>query len=206
MPEESHADAPADLRRRRSLSRDTSEGGTAAPPANPTDAPPAQSGGVDHDPTGTDLARAVAGRVKARRRSLRRAPVSPQQRASGAFPDGRDPRLLAAALDGLVDEQGWTSALSVHGVFGRWDQIVGPEVAAHCRPEAFRDGELTIQTDSTAWATQVRLLAATLLRRLNEELGHDTISKVVVRPPEVPSWRRGFRTIRGSRGPRDTYG
>jgi predicted nucleic acid-binding Zn ribbon protein len=145
--------------------------------------------------------------VKARRRSLRRAaaPTS-SQRVSGASPDGRDPRLLAAALDGLVDEQGWRSPVSVHGVFGRWDRIVGPEVATHCRPETFRDGELTVRADSTAWATQVRLLAGTLLRRLNEELGPDTVSKVVVRPPDSPSWRRGFRTIRGSRGPRDTYG
>jgi predicted nucleic acid-binding Zn ribbon protein len=144
--------------------------------------------------------------VKARRRSLRRAGPTPPPGAPGGSADGRDPRLLSAALDGLVDEQGWQSALSVHGVFGRWDQIVGPEVAAHCQPEAFRDGELTIRTDSTAWATQVRLLAATLLRRLNQELGSDAVSRVVVRPPDSPSWRRGKRSIRGSRGPRDTYG
>jgi predicted nucleic acid-binding Zn ribbon protein len=168
--------------------------------------PLAQPREDDHDPTGTDLARTVAARVRARRRAWRRTrPAMPAQ-SSGALPGGRDPRLLSAALDGLVEEQGWQSDVSVHGVFGRWDQIVGAEVAAHCRPETFRDGELTISTDSTAWATQVRLLASTLVRRLNEELGHDTVARVVVQPPAAPSWRRGFRTIRGSRGPRDTYG
>jgi predicted nucleic acid-binding Zn ribbon protein len=204
VPDGPPASPPADDPRSPSPSGDASERGTAVPGDRTPD--PSAPSGQNHDPTGTDLARAVAGRVKARRRSLRRAAPTSSQRVSGVSPEGRDPRLLAAALDGLVDEQDWRSPVSVHGVFGRWDQIVGPEVATHCRPEAFRDGELTVRADSTAWATQVRLLAGTLLRRLNEELGPDTISKVVVRPPDSPSWRRGFRTIRGSRGPRDTYG
>ena len=42
-------------------------------------------------------------------------------------------------------------------------QIVGAEVAAHCLPEEFEAGRLTVRADSTAWATQVRLLAPTLL-------------------------------------------
>ena len=43
-------------------------------------------------------------------------------------------------------------------MFGRWDQLVGADVAAHTRPERFSDGELVVIADSAAWATQVRLL------------------------------------------------
>ena len=43
----------------------------------------------------------------------------------------------------------------MHGVFGRWAEIVGAEVAAHCEPESFADGRLKVRTDSTAWATQL---------------------------------------------------
>ena len=90
-------------------------------------------------------------------------------------------------------------------VFGRWEQIVGPEVAAHTRPDRFGDGELLVIADSTAWATQVRLLAATLVRRLNEELGDGTVRRVVVRGPAAPrqagSWRvRGHRASNGDYG------
>jgi predicted nucleic acid-binding Zn ribbon protein len=90
-------------------------------------------------------------------------------------------------------------------VFGRWEQIVGPEVAAHTRPDRFGDGELLVIADSTAWATQVRLLAATLVRRLNEELGNGTVRRVVVRGPAAPrqagSWRvRGHRASNGDYG------
>ena len=103
-------------------------------------------------------------------------------------------------------ERGWQEAVSVGGVMGRWDAVVGTDVAAHCRPETFEDGVLTVRADSTAWATQVRLLTATLLRRLADEVGEGTVTKVVVRGPASPSWRRGPRVAPGSQGPGDTYG
>ena len=90
-------------------------------------------------------------------------------------------------------------------MFGRWDQIVGPELAAHTRPDGFADGELTITADSTAWATQVRLLAAALVRRLNAELGDGSVTRVKVRGPAAQRRPGQWRT-RDSRGPRDTYG
>lgn len=125
---------------------------------------------------------------------------------SGAHPDARDPAPLGAVVDKFVTSSGWSTDLAVHGVFGRWESIVGAEVAGHCTPERFRDRVVTVRTDSTAWATQLRLLAPTVVRRLNEELGHGTVARIDVEGPEVPSWRRGRRSVRGGRGPRDTYG
>lgn len=116
-----------------------------------------------------------------------------------------DPQPLAAAIDGLLGDQGWRTAAAAGGVFGRWDQIVGPEVAAHTRPGGFTDGELMVIADSTAWATQVRLLAATLIRRLNAELGHGAVRRVKVRGP-VPPRTSGPWRVRDGRGPRDDYG
>jgi predicted nucleic acid-binding Zn ribbon protein len=45
-----------------------------------------------------------------------------------------------------------------------------------------------------------------LVRRLNEELGHGTVTVIEVLGPNVPSWKKGRRSVRGGRGPRDTYG
>jgi hypothetical protein len=50
------------------------------------------------------------------------------------------------------------------------------------------------------------LLTAGLLRRLAEEVGEGTVTKVLVHGPTAPSWRRGPRVAPGSQGPRDTYG
>jgi predicted nucleic acid-binding Zn ribbon protein len=138
---------------------------------------------------------AASGRRRRRTREAR----------SGARPDDRDPQPLGRAIDRLLADRGWEVDAAVGRVLGRWDSIVGPEVAAHCRPESFTDSVLTVTTDSTAWATQVRLLAPALVRRLNEELGSATVSRVRVLGPAVPSWVRGRLSVRG-RGPRDTYG
>jgi predicted nucleic acid-binding Zn ribbon protein len=198
-------------------------------PANPGDAAEPEAAGAggprderpddppadDHDVTGLDLARSVA-------RSLARGPRKPRRgagpprpgsrprrtdpRASGAFPDDRDPQQLDSTIGRLIDERGWRTDVRVHGVFSRWTALVGPQVAEHCRPEAFADGKLLVRTDSTAWATQMRLLAPTVVRRLNEELGDGTVTYIDVKGPNAPSWRKGPRSVRDGRGPRDTYG
>jgi predicted nucleic acid-binding Zn ribbon protein len=117
-----------------------------------------------------------------------------------------DPQPLAAAVEGLLSDQGWGLAAKTGSVFGRWPDIVGPDLAAHTRPETLADGELIVTADSTAWATQLRLLASQLIRRLNTELGDGTVQRVKVRGPAAAPRRPGEWRVRGSRGPRDTYG
>jgi predicted nucleic acid-binding Zn ribbon protein len=164
-----------------------------------------------------DAARVALNRARAAARARGLSPARPAaarlprarvagERRSGAAPDARDPQPVAMSIDRLVAERGWRTPVAVGGVLGRWDQVVGADVAAHCAPESFEDGVLAVRTDSTAWATQVRLLAPTVLRRLAEELGEDVVGRLVVRGPGAPSWRRGPRTAPGGRGPRDTYG
>jgi predicted nucleic acid-binding Zn ribbon protein len=133
-------------------------------------------------------------------------PTGPPRRPHrGGRTRREDPQPLSAALDGLLGDQGWRTAAAIGSVFGRWDQLVGPDVAAHTRPERFSDGELLVIADSSAWATQVRLLTSAVLRRLNEELGHGTVTRVVVRGPAPPR-RMGSLRVRGSRQHTDDYG
>jgi predicted nucleic acid-binding Zn ribbon protein len=117
-----------------------------------------------------------------------------------------DPQSLSSAIGGLLDAEGWNLAAATGSVFGRWPQIVGADLATHTTPEALRDGELTVTADSTAWATQLRLLQAQLIRRLNAELGAGTVLRVKVRGPVTVTRKPGEWRVRGSRGPRDTYG
>ncbi len=184
-------------------------------------------GGVAWDPGGTDLARAVAASFAAAARAGSSGPARHNGRTgggrggrsgrtrtsradrtarSGAGPDDRDPQALDNTMDRLVHERGWAADVAVAGALARWDHIVGSEVAAHCRAERYADAELTVRADSTAWATQVRLLAPSLVRRINEELGDGTVRRVTVVGPSSPSWRKGPRAVRDGRGPRDTYG
>ena len=166
----------------------------------------------EHAADGLDLARTLArvtarstpGRKSAARRTTGRAPRT--GRVSGAHPDDRDPQTLDAALTRVVDDHGWQVDLKVASMFARWGELVGSEIGEHSRAESFADGKLVVRTDSTAWATQLRLLAPTVVRRLNDDLGHGTVVVIEVLGPHAPSWKHGTRSVRDGRGPRDTYG
>ena len=168
----------------------------------------------DHREEGLELARSIARGLAGRTGpagSRRRAGFGKPRRAtgpgsaSGAHPDARDPQTLDATLGRFVSDQGWETELRVHGVFTRWEAVVGREVGQHVTPESYADGRLVVRTDSTAWATQMKLLAATVVRRLNEILGDGTVQVIDVVGPRAPSWSRGRFRVKG-RGPRDTYG
>ncbi len=173
--------------------------------------------GEVHDDSGLDLARAIARGLagKTPSRSSRSGPgrtaaarrwrAARDARSSGAHPDDRDPQTMDETLGRFVSEQGWETELRVHGVFSRWEGIVGREVGQHVTPESYADGRLVVRTDSTAWATQMKLLAPDVIRRLNEVLGEGTVSMIDVEGPRGPSWKRGRFRVKG-RGPRDTYG
>lgn len=185
--------------------------GTADAAGTPESPGPADE---PHRDDGLDLARsltrATAGTTPAARRRLRPRPGSGGEtrrgRLSGSHPDDRDPQLLEGELARLVGDRGWALPLKMRGVFGRWPELVGDDVAAHCTPESFIDGTLVVRTDSTAWATQLKLLTPTIVRRLNEELGHGTVLVIEVLGPHLPTWKKGPRSVRDGRGPRDTYG
>ena len=141
--------------------------------------------------------------MKPRRRP--RADDSAQVR-SGAGRDGRDPALLGEQLDRLLVDRGWQLDVAVGSVMGRWPEIVGPDIASHVEPVSFADGILTVRADSTAWATQMKLLASSVLGRVEAEIGAGAVDQLRVLGPSAPSWSRGRHRSPDSRGPRDTYG
>ena len=141
-------------------------------------------------------------------KSDRRRPAARHRRGgySGAGPDELDPQRIGGVLSGLFAERGWQRPVTEARVFADWPGLVGADVARHCTPAALRDGELRITAESTAWATQLRLMTSTLLARLVAELGPEVVTRISVTGPTGPSWKHGAWSVRGARGPRDTYG
>ncbi len=179
-------------------------------PADPAD-PGGRESATGPAPDGLDLARALTrasarSSPAARAKKRGRTPPPSRSRVTGAHPDERDPQPLDTTVGRLVEDHGWEVDLKVHSVLGRWAELVGADIGAHSTPESFADGRLVVRTDATAWATQLTLLAPQVVRRLNEELGHGTVTAIDVRGPQGPTWKKGPRSVRDGRGPRDTYG
>ncbi len=148
-------------------------------------------------------AAAVARGLAARAGAAPAHPARPAARVTRA--DARDPRLVADTLAALVRDRGWTEDVSVGGVVGRWRDVVGDQVADHCEPETFEDGVLTVRTDSTSWATNLKLLVPQLLRRLADDVGEDVVREVQVLGPGRTGVQAGS-AVGAGRGPRDTWG
>jgi len=89
------------------------------------------------------------------RRTTKGTPVKKTKKSTRS---GRDPELLGSALDKLVIESGWERESSMAKLLNYWGQIVGPEIADHCVPAGFEEGTLRLTAESTAWATQLRML------------------------------------------------
>ncbi len=186
------------------------------PRARTTTQPPTVDASVElpEPRTGPELARAVldAARANRQQRSGQRYTESggpgPGRRLrgySGPGPDPRDPQPLSAMLAKLVKARGWQRPAAEARLFGTWSNVVGADLAAHSRPVMLEDGVLTIEAESTAWATQLRLMSSKLLVRIAGEIGNGVVKKLNIHGPVAPSWAKGPKRVRG-RGPRDTYG
>lgn len=157
----------------------------------------------DDDLSGADLARAMLEQAKARQsRVPRRAPKPPRKKREKG-----DPTTFGAAIEQFLRVRGWEHDARVAAVLSRWPDIAGPDIADHCTPTSLRDGELVLSAESTAWATQLRLLASKIKDRVNADLGAAVVRTVKVhgpassRPKQAGQWR-----VAGGRGDRDTYG
>jgi predicted nucleic acid-binding Zn ribbon protein len=161
---------------------------------------------VEKPRSGIELAREALAQAKAdaKRRGAQPGQAGRKKRSrSGRDPRrGGDPTAFGPAIRELLAARGWEERVAVGGVFGRWPQLVGPELAEHTEPQTFEDGILVVAADSNTWAAQLRLLSGPLVKRLNEELGHGTVQRVkVVGPSSAP---RGTGRLRVTGGRRRT--
>lgn len=142
---------------------------------------------------GSPAPRAVAGKTFRRRRW------------TGPGPDSRDPQMLGAATRDLARVRGWSPRVAEGALFGQWPSVVGNQIADHATPTQLHDGVLGVSAESTAWATQLRILQKPLLAKIAAAVGDGVVTSLKITGPSAPSWRKGPRHIAG-RGPRDTYG
>jgi len=175
------------------------------------------AGRPDKDPElrGIDLARRALeearAAAKAKGQSVGQGRSSPGTRRtgrrgwSGPGPDTRDPQAFGALTSSVAKKRGWSPRVSEGTVLGRWPEVVGEDIAVHAVPLSLREGVLSISAESTAWATQLRMMQAQILAKIAAAVGNGVVTTLRITGPSAPSWRKGERHIRG-RGPRDTYG
>ena len=146
----------------------------------------------------------IFGDPNARRSRARKRPkIDPA--SSVPFGKGRDPRGLGDTINSLTLQLGWNSPLAQSSLLDSWTEIAGAETAKHSTPVGIEDGVLTVQCESTAWATQLRMMRVDIMTSIATRYPDAGIQSIRFQGPNAPSWKKGPRSIPG-RGPRDTYG
>lgn len=138
------------------------------------------------------------GRRGAKKRNTEKAESVP-------FGKGRDPHGLGDVIDTLTGNLGWNPSLSQSELLDSWEQIAGEETAKHSTPLGISEGVLSVACESTAWATQLRLMRVDIMTHIHSSYPDAGIESIRFQGPNAPSWKKGPRSIPG-RGPRDTYG
>ena len=145
------------------------------------------------------------GRLPARTPRLAGRQRGSRRTWSGPGPDARDPQVLGAATRDLAATRGWSTRVAEGTVLGSWASVVGAAIADHASPTGLHDGVLSVTAESTAWATQLRMMQAQLLAKIAAAVGDGVVTSLRITGPVARSWRKGPLRVAG-RGPRDTYG
>jgi predicted nucleic acid-binding Zn ribbon protein len=101
--------------------------------------------------------------------------------------DSASPRPVVASLAEATRIMGLEGAVELAGVQAHWEEVAGEAVAAHAWPTALRQGVLTVTADHHAWAAELRLLSAHILRGL--QVPCPTVQAIAVQVSLAPALR-----------------
>jgi predicted nucleic acid-binding Zn ribbon protein len=107
-----------------------------------------------------------------------------------------DPQSIQSILSEVISNRNWSQGVAEGSLFSDWKMIVGDEIAEHTTPISLVDGKLTIQSSSTAWSTQMRLMKNDLLKTISTTAPGALVEELIFIGPNAPSWKRGLRSIK----------
>ena len=78
---------------------------------------------------------------------------------------------------GRLDPTGGKAKLQ-SGAASAWRTVAGDAVSAHAVSVYVRGGQLVVEMDSAAWATDISFLSGEYLKAVNAHLGEDVVDSV----------------------------
>jgi predicted nucleic acid-binding Zn ribbon protein len=95
--------------------------------------------------------------------------------------DAREgPYGIREALAKLSRRLGLPDPSRAGAVWGRWEELVGAEIAGHARPSSLRGGVLRVRADSPGWAHELGYMREEIQARVNAGLDHPVVTEVRV--------------------------
>ena len=85
---------------------------------------------------------------------------------------------LARILPGLMRDLGLEERVAGWRAVSEWPALAGERIARRAHATGFREGELTVEVDGSAWMHELGFLKHDLVRRANEHLGAEIVREV----------------------------
>lgn len=104
------------------------------------------------------------------------------------------PERVRGILDRVVKSLDLERGLREHRAVSCWPEVVGERVARSARAVAIRKGTLFVEVESSAWMHQLVFLKPTVIERLNERLGAETVGDIVFSMARGRSAREGVNS------------
>lgn len=147
------------------------------------------------------------GRSAARKRRRGTNQTQPTRYDGRADLSYRDPRKFGDLLRREFDRHGWGDRIAISQIMNAWEELVGERIAEHTRPTTYDEKHhvLTIQCDSTSWATQLRYMQTQILQAITRKVGPNVVEQVKILDPNNRKHKPGKLRVKG-RGPRDDFG
>lgn len=98
----------------------------------------------------------------------------------------KTPEAIGPIIERLVSRLGLEELVKSGRIFATWETLVGPTIARHAKPQAFRQGTLIVRVDSSVWLAQLdRYLKSKIREKINLSLKRPLIKKIVFRVGET---------------------
>ena len=86
------------------------------------------------------------------------------------------PEPLGPLVSQVLEDIGAGDSARVMRIADHWEEAVGAEIAAHCRPTALRGSVLEVTADSSVWCQQLQLRGPEMIEALRAVLPGDAPS------------------------------
>jgi hypothetical protein len=121
-----------------------------------------------------------------------------------AYPRAADTVSAEAAIAGLVERYGLTPVMQAITIHQRWSEIVGAQIGRVSRPDSLFDGVLAVWVRTSTWMQELRLLAPTLVSKINAAIGTPVVRELRLhfgaaraRPATTICWPATWRRAAG---------
>ncbi|MBU0508319.1 DUF721 domain-containing protein [bacterium] len=91
------------------------------------------------------------------------------------------PTRIDRMLEKLFEQKKWRQGIRAARLRLSWEEVVGPQVAAHTKPEHLSRGRLYVSCDHDVWRTELAYLKPELLKRIAEAVGEGVVKEIFLR-------------------------